>query len=244
MTNDPVRLSVVIPTWNEEGNVRALVGALHNSLKPNNIEYELIFIDDNSTDRTVEVLNYLVEHYPITIQKKVGERGKAQSLLQGFASCKHGLIAMIDADMQYHPKYLPEMVNKITREHYDVVVAERNEQEVSFLRRFISKSFSWLFVRVLHGLKTDAQSGMKVFKKDILEEVNLTAKGWAFDMDFLVQAKNEGYRIGGVPIVFGRRFSGQAKINLFSASWQIGVGALRLKFRDVQVLGQTKRSQG
>jgi dolichol-phosphate mannosyltransferase len=237
-------ISIVIPTWNEQDNVQVLVETIHKTFSLNQIEYELIFIDDYSTDKTVERLRKLAGYYPISIYMKRGERGKAESLVQGFSNVRFHLIAMIDADMQYHPKYLPDMIKKIKNENYDIVVAERNEQETGLLRRLISRSFAWLFVRMLHGLNIDAQSGMKVFRKEVLKHVHLTAKGWAFDMDFLIQAKDAGFKITGIPIVFEKRFSGEAKINLFSASWQIGLDALRLKHKSVQVNNFDKQGHG
>ncbi|TSC77520.1 MAG: dolichol-phosphate mannosyltransferase, partial [Parcubacteria group bacterium Gr01-1014_24] len=78
-------ISVVIPTLNEEGNIKPLVGRLADALEKRGAEYELIFVDDHSTDRTRENIKDLENKYPISLYLKKGQTGKAQSLLEGFS---------------------------------------------------------------------------------------------------------------------------------------------------------------
>jgi glycosyltransferase XagB len=225
------RISIVVPTWNEEGNIKQLVESIDSHLSSHNIAYELIFIDDNSVDSTRDILGELSARYPISVYLKEGQRGKAQSLIQGFGYCKYPLIAMIDADLQYSPEYIPLMIRTLKNEDLDVVIADREDHETGLVRKVVSKSFSTIFVRWLHGLKVDAQSGLKVFRKEILESIHLSSEGWAFDLDFLVQSRKAGFKIGSIPIVFQSRNSGDTKVNLLHASWQIGTEALKLKLK-------------
>lgn len=233
-------LSIVIPTLDEEKNIPLLVQALHNVLEKNGFKYEIIVVDDNSSDGTMDKLVDLSDDYPIRAFLKNGKKGKAQSLIQGFAEAKNPTIVMIDADLQYSPEYIPEMFRKMEDENLDIVVANRVDHETGFLRKFISKSFLTFFVRFLHGLKVDSQSGLKMFKKELLESLTLKTEGWAFDLDFLVQAKRTGARIGSVPIVFYERANGEAKVNLVQASWQIGKDAMRLYFSGPPVIPHSK----
>jgi cellulose synthase/poly-beta-1,6-N-acetylglucosamine synthase-like glycosyltransferase len=221
-------ISIVIPTWNEEKNIKPLVERIHLTLRKSRIDYEIIFVDDHSSDNTYEVIRNLKRVYPISLHLKRGERGKAQSLLEGFAKAKHNLICMIDADLQYPPEAIPAMIKKLGT-GYDIVVADRTKLKVSFVRRFISRVFLHVFGKLLHKLDVDVQSGLKVFRRSILKDITIKPTPWTFDLDFLVKARMNGYKITSVPITFSSRHSGKAKINLLRASWEVGLRALFLK---------------
>ena len=234
--NDLKKVSIVIPTLNEQDNIKPLVKRINAALSDKRrFEYEIIFIDDNSTDATPRVIAEMAETYPVQFFLKKGERGKAESLIEGFAKAQNPYIVMIDADLQYPPEHIPEMIEKLEADNLDVVVADRADHLTGFVRILLSKVFTFLFVKFLHGLKVDSQSGLKVFKHTVLERMDLVSKGWAFDLDFLIQAKHAGFNIGSIPIVFHERQFGEAKINVLKASWQIGVDALRLKLRGASV---------
>ncbi|MEK7643433.1 MAG: glycosyltransferase [Patescibacteria group bacterium] len=223
------RISIIVPTRNEGENVAPLVRRIHRTCELAKLNYELIFIDDHSEDETWSELKRLTRAYPIRSFRKIGARGKAQSLIEGFACAKYSFIAMIDADLQYPPEAIPKMVEAIEDGESDVVVANRTEHHEGALRAFVSKTFHFIFARALHGLDVDTQSGLKVFRKEIIERITLNPAPWAFDMEFLVKAMRAGYRIGNVDIVFGERYAGESKINVLKASWEIGISALRLK---------------
>lgn len=86
-----------------------LVRRIHAALKKANIVYDIIFIDDHSSDDTVKILRELREKYPITTRTKRGKPGKAYSILEGSKLAKSEFVAMIDGDLQYPPELLPEM---------------------------------------------------------------------------------------------------------------------------------------
>ena len=224
------KVSIIVPVWNEEGSVNDLVTRIDFSFKKNNLEYEIIFVDDNSTDKTVTLVQTLAKKYPIKIIAKVGKRGKASSLLQGFSSSDSDIIAMIDADLQYPPEDLPKMV-MLLNENTDIVVAHRRQHKVSKLRKLLSWGFHYFFTKKLHNLDHDAQSGMKVFKREVLDRVVISPSPWSFDLEFLLRARDSGYRIASHDIVFQKRSSGKAKIKLVQAIPEIGLSSLKLKYR-------------
>lgn len=219
-------ITVVVPVWNETDSVQELTQRISDALKKNKISYEIVFVDDHSTDGTTTKLGELAKIYPITIVQKKGPRGKAQSLLEGFAKAKYDVIAMIDADLQYPPEALPEMMLKL--EEADIVVANRKEQHVPMMRKILSSGFHFLFTKLLHGLPVDAQSGMKVFRKEILDRIELSPTPWSFDLEFLLKGRDAGYRIADLDIVFASRKNGETKIHLLSASTEIGLSSIRL----------------
>ncbi len=221
-------ISIIIPTLNEEDNVVPLVKRINTALKSKKITYEIIFIDDNSTDKTQKIIQSLTKKYPVQFFTKVHQPGKAQSLIEGLEKAKYEYLCFIDADLQYPPEAIPQMITKLI-EGSDIVVANRKEQQTSFIRQLASRTFMYVFARVLHGIKCDVQSGLKVFKKEVFASVAIAPSPWTFDMEFLVKAQALGYTIGTVPITFVTRVAGQTKINLVGATLEIGLHALKLK---------------
>ncbi|QQR77298.1 MAG: glycosyltransferase [Candidatus Moraniibacteriota bacterium] len=225
------RISVLVPTLNEEGNVADLVRRVDVSFRAADIEYEVIFIDDHSTDGTRTEVEKLSKTYPVFFHLKKGNRGKAYSILEGFDYAHFETIAMIDADLQYPPEALPDMCAKL-HHGFDIVVANRIERETSLLRRVLSRGFALVFSRFLHGLDVDVQSGMKVFRARVAHEVKITPDPWTFDLEFLLTARNYGYEIGGQTIAFAERTSGESKIVFWKAIREIGWNAVKLRFRE------------
>ena len=225
------KVSIVVPVWNEAKNIRSLVKQIDDALRTNNIGYEIIFVDDNSTDTTRVVINQLEDSYPVRLFSKIGNKGKAHSLLEGFTYAKYELICMIDADLQYPPAAIPEMIEKIVN-GADIVVGNRQKYAAGLPRKLMSKTFNFLFVKMLHGFNVDAQSGLKVFRKKVVQHITLNPSSWTFDLELLVKARNAGYKIESIDIEFHKRHAGNSKIALIKSSAEIGMNALKLKLTD------------
>lgn len=223
-------LDIIIPVKNEVRNIDELVNRINNSLLDKNIDYRMIFVDDHSTDKTVELLNLLKKNYPIRIYIKQGKPGKAYSILEGVAKSAAEYVVMIDADLQYPPEAIPEML-ELTKKH-GVVVARRAKYKDSKVRKLFSHSFNTLFGKVLHGFKCDVQSGLKLFKREIalfVDPQKITP--WTLDLTLLHTAQDLGYSIGEVNIKFSKRANGKSKVNLLSTTLEIGKQALKLKLQ-------------
>ncbi len=214
-------LSVIIPTLDEADNIKKLVTRLATTLRDCTNEFELIFIDDFSTDKTVNQINKLATLFPVRVYQKDGRKGKSFSLIQGFKLAKYELLAMIDADLQYPPEALAEMLNKISIENADIVLTRRNKYYEDHLRSFGS-GFNNYLNRHLFGFNYDVQSGLKLFTKDIYQKMNFKKVGpWTFDMLFLTQAKQLNSNIAVVDIKFDTRLYGQSKVNFIKVGFEI-----------------------
>ena len=224
------KISIIIPTLNEEGNIIKLVERIDNALKANNIGYEIIFIDDHSTDGTIKVIKSVLSKYPVSYHIKKGKRGKAYSLIEGFEYAKYDLLAIIDADLQYPPEAISKMADEIAS-GADIVIANRIVSHKNLLRKIASVSFSFFFAKLLHGLNYDVQSGLKLFRRQIVKEIEMNPSPWTFDLGFLINARNAGYKLSYVDIIFGDRCSGKSKIHFLKSVYEIGGNALNLKFR-------------
>src|SRR3989344_1900307 len=228
-------VSIIIPVINEQNNIKPLIQGIFNAFFNKNLIFEVIVIDDHSTDLTPKIVAELKKKYQIRYFLKKGRKGKAFSLLEGFSYARYNLLAMIDADLQYPPEAIPALAEKIS-DSVGVVVAQRKFGKINLVRKILSYGFSFVFVRLLHGLRHDVQSGLKVFKKEIIEKISLSPGPWSFDLEFLLKAKHLGYRSENYEITFEKRQQGKAKISLLHASWEIGISALKLLFLEPPVI--------
>ncbi len=225
------RLSVIIPTLNERGNIEPLVKRLSRALDEAGITWEAIFIDDHSTDGTFQQLERMAQAgFPIAPYPKEGKRGKAYSLLEGFARTQYENIVILDADLQCPPEAIGPMFEHLSN-GADVVVANRRNAVGNPCRRLASWIFHEVFARRLNGLQVDSQSGLKLFRRSVLESVTLCPSPWTFDMEFLLKAQLAGYAVKGCAVDFSERTSGESKISLWNASIEISWNALSLWFQ-------------
>lgn len=223
-------LDIIIPVKNEAHALLQLVLRLHKTLTKANIRYTLIFVDDRSTDATVAQIQKLSKSYPIKLVHKQGKPGKAFSILEGAAVATQEFVVMLDADLQYPPEAIPQMLQK-TPEHA-VVVANRRIYKNTWFRRIASRSNAFIFGKLLFGLQHDVQSGLKLFKREIIEHIDRSViSPWAFDIPLLFTALELGYTIGSVDITFEKRGGGTSKIRFLEVAGQIASSALRLRLK-------------
>ncbi len=220
MNTHAPQVSIVIPTLNEAHNIETLVLRIHDSLKVQNIPYEIIFVDDRSTDSTISLIKKLQTSYPIKLIEKENHipRGKACSILEGTKYAASENIIMLDADLQYPPEVIPLLLEKAKT--YGVVIAERKTYKSNLLRRFGSRLNAFIFGRLLFGLNFDTQSGLKLFRREIAHYIeNASISPWALDIHLLFTARELGYSIGTIPITFELRQGGDSKINFAKAAF-------------------------
>jgi dolichol-phosphate mannosyltransferase len=124
MPSPPIELAVVIPTYNESENIPLLLVALGKALR--GIEWEVVFVDDNSPDKTAELIRVLaLTNRRIRVLERIGRRGLSSACIEGMLATPAPYIAVMDADMQHDESILPRMLERMKSEHLDVVVGSR-----------------------------------------------------------------------------------------------------------------------
>jgi glycosyltransferase involved in cell wall biosynthesis len=229
MTAKQEPISIIVPTLNEAENVALLFKRIDATLTPRKIPYELIIIDDHSTDGTLEILRAAARSKHVRLFIKQGKPGKAYSLLEGFAHARFNIICMIDADLQYPPEAIAGMYADLHKKHVDIVISERVELHTPLFRRLSSKVFQFVFAKLLFGINYDTQSGLKLFRKHVIESILLTPSPWSFDLEFIVRSLEHGYTLSSRDIIFAERHSGRAKINVFKATFELAYAAIQLR---------------
>lgn len=223
-------IDILLPVLNEAQSLPVLVERIDKTFKKAKFEYQIIAVDDHSSDESVKVLTDLAKDFPITILRKKGKAGKAYSILEAAASSQAEFLCMIDADLQYPPEVIPQMM-KLAEDH-GVVIGKRKKYNGSLMRRFGSRGVAWFCGRILLGITGDVQSGLKVFRRDILAEIPKSEiTPWALDLPLLHTAMDMGYTIDEVEIDFDERKHGHSKLQLIGPSFQIAGGALKLKMK-------------
>lgn len=235
-------ISVVIPVFNEQGSISELIKRISISLKKAKFIYQIIIVDDNSTDHTASIVKKLGRAHYVSYLLKHGKKGKAYSLFEGFAKAIYQNIAFIDADLQYPPEEIVKMALELRKA--DIVSANRKQYNDSLTRRILSRSFRLGFGKILFGLDHDIQAGLKVFKKEVITTIGFVpSTQWTFDLEFLRSAKEAGFKVINHDITFQRRKKGNSKVGLLKTSYEIGTSALRLKLKPINPFHVNPQSQ-
>ncbi len=221
-------VSIVIPVRNEKPNLEDLVMRIDRTFRNADKRYEIIAIDDYSSDNSYTLLKTLSQLYPIKVFKKNGVIGKGASIIEGFEHINGSIIVTLDADLSYPPENVIGMISKI--DEYDVVVGTRVYMDgEKRIKKIFAKISQFLFGKIMFGLDYDVQSGLKVFKRQVIDSIILFPTRWSFDLEFLYKADQAGYSIIGYPIQYGSRHHGIDKLNPFLALIELGIMTMRYR---------------
>jgi dolichol-phosphate mannosyltransferase len=213
-------LSVIIPTYNERENILPLVERLSRTLA--NYHYEIIFVDDNSKDGTVDVISDLSAKYPVKVLVRKSERGLATAVLHGLKFATGNIIGVMDADLQHPPEINAALLQAIEK-GADMAVASRYVPggavpNWGLARRIISKgalTLAHLFLPSSRKVK-DPMSGFFMFRGEKLAGLEFKPIGFKILLEMLVIGHFQN--VVEVPFVFEDRSSGRSKMK---ASQQI-----------------------
>ena len=201
-------ISVIVPVYNEEDNVVPLTQQIDDSLK--GFDYEIIYIDDFSTDTTKK--NVVNMNNPRVILVELRKNyGQSLALAAGFDQAKGDFIVTLDGDMQNDPSDIPHMIEKAETEDWDVVTGIRAKRKDSFIRTIPSKIANFLIRRATRLDLKDQGCAIKVFKKDIAKDLNLYGEMHRF---INLLAHLNGARITQIPVKHHPRIHGQSKYGL------------------------------
>jgi len=202
MTRKNCELSVIIPAYNEEANIRNTVHATYAALSDKVKSFEIIIVNDGSKDRTAAVVENLIKEKKLKDCLKLvtysPNMGKGWALKNGFEASVGQYIAFFDADLDISPDHITQYLDVLKNKNVDTVVASKRHKdsilEYSRIRILISTIY-YLFNRIFFRLKVrDTQSGVKVFRRKILEITmpGLLVKRFAFDLELLVNIRRQG----------------------------------------------------
>jgi hypothetical protein len=238
-------LSIVIPAYNEERGIAAImqrVLAIRADLKKVGIEeLELLVVDDGSKDRTAQVASDLERNEQgVRLIQHPHNRGYGAALKTGFSNAKGDLIGFLDADGTYPPEFFPQLCNE-TLNGCDLVIGSRmsgTESKMPLTRKIGNLFFATLLTLVGRQHVSDSASGMRVFKRQVLERIYPLPDGLNLTPVMSTRAIHEGIRMAEVPIPYEERM-GNSKLSvvrdgsifLQSIIWTV------LMYNPVRILG-------
>ena len=202
-----IKYSVVIPAYNEEGAAQELHSELVQVMNSLGENYEIIFINDGSSDKTFEVLRSLEPVKIICFRKNYGQTA---ALDAGIKAAHGEIIITLDADGQNPPSEIPKLLEKM-KEGYDVVSGWRKNREDSFFKKFTSRGANRLRHFLVNDGINDSGCTLKAYKRECFEDVNLQGEMHRFIPAIL---KINGFKIGEVIVEHRSRKTGNTKYNL------------------------------
>ena len=234
-STDP-QLSLVVPTFNEAGNVALLVEKLEAVL--GHIKWEVTFVDDNSPDGTADVVKELGKSKPyVHCIKRIGRRGLSSACIEGMASSNAPIVAVMDADLQHDETVLPQMFDMVDGGK-DLVLASRffdgqtAEEGLTKFREIGSNAANWIANLVTGTKITDPMTGFFMLKRDRFEQVapNLSSEGFKILLDIIATARNMGapLDIGEVGFKFRARHDGESKMSPLVAAQFFGLALSKM----------------
>ena len=219
-------LSVVIPVYNEEENVRLLHEGLRNALEPLDLEYELLFIDDGSTDGTLPILEEIqAKDSKVVVLSLRRNFGQTAAFAAGFDFARGDVIVTMDGDLQNDPLDIPKLLEAI-KEHDLVSGWRKKRQDPFFSRRLPSMMANWLISKVTGVKLHDYGCSLKAYRRDVIKNLKLYGEMHRF---IPAVASWYGVRVAEVETVHHPRLRGKSKYGI-SRTIKVVLDLITVKF--------------
>ncbi|MGB9788951.1 MAG: glycosyltransferase family 2 protein [Dictyoglomus turgidum] len=205
---EKIDISFVIPVKDEEGTLRELYKGIVENTSPLNLSFEIIFIDDGSSDNSYKILKELHEEDKrVKLIRFRRNFGKASALSSGFQKAKGEIIITMDADLQDDPREIPRFIEKI-REGYDLVSGWKKERKDPITKTLPSKIFNKL-ASLFTGVNIhDFNCGYKAYKREVIENLEIYGELYRY---IPALAHSKGFRITEIPVIHHERRYGKSK---------------------------------
>ncbi len=211
--------SLIIPIYNEERIIKRTLETLREFLKKQKEEWEVILVNDGSTDKTLEILeNFKPRFFKIISYPK--NRGKGYAIKKGILEANGNFIGFIDADLAYSFENLKQAFKEL--KNANIVIGSRslakiNNVRTNLLRKIYGRIFNIMSNLILQMNFKDTQCGLKVFRKEVAKEIfkMQRVENYGFDTEILFIAKKKNYRIKEIPAYLSPHHSyNKSKVNL------------------------------
>ncbi len=205
-------VSVTMPAYNEEENIRPMVlesvGVMEDLLKEGQIEdYEVIVVNDGSRDNTAGVVQQLSQEFPKVRLVDLGvNQGYGAAVYTGFINARKDLVFLTDSDKQFEVSEIRRLLPLLAEA--DLVAGYRAPRRDPFKRRLFGAGWSALVTLLFGYTVRDVDCAFKLFRREIMDAINIESRGATFSAEFLVRAKRKGYRFREVPVTHLPRVAG------------------------------------
>jgi glycosyltransferase involved in cell wall biosynthesis len=217
MTSKVEMVSVVIPTLNEAGTIKAAIDTIDKYVM---YPKEIIIVDSNSTDGTIEIVK------DTNLCKLIIEprRGYGIALRTGIKNAKGNIIIMVDADGTYEFKHIDMLINRMLEKDADMALATRMydpNKAMGFLNFLGNKAITLTYDFFYSQFLSDSQSGFRAISHEAIDKVKLKETDMAFATEMLIQFAREGYNMVEIPTTYKPRTYGKTKLKPFKSGIEI-----------------------
>jgi glycosyltransferase involved in cell wall biosynthesis len=229
MSGSPVLLSIVIPAYNEKTTIREILRRVGEVELPGFVEREIVVVDDGSTDGTGDMLREMEQRddpVPFRLFEQPENRGKGAAIRRGFQEAGGDLLLIQDADLEYHPRDYPALLQPILDNEADVVYGSRflgGPHRVLYFWHSLGNRFLTTVSNIFTDLNlSDMETGYKVFRREVVDGLELRSRRFGIEPELTAKVARRGARIFEVPISYwGRTYAEGKKIG-----WKDGVAAV------------------
>jgi dolichol-phosphate mannosyltransferase len=204
-------ISIIIPTYNEAGNIEKLVRIIQKELSKK--KFEITVVDDDSPDKTWKVAQDLIKkegYSNVKVIRRKNERGLSSAVIEGFRNSTGEILGVLDADLSHPPELMNKMIDGCRKN--DIVIASRyvdnGREDMSLFRKSVSLGAT-LLARPLTKVN-DPMSGYFFFRRDVINDSTLKPTGYKILLEILVKGKYKKYT--EINFSFGKRYSGKSKL--------------------------------
>ena len=220
-----MKLSVIIPIYNEINTLEEIISRVQDT----GLADEIVLVDDGSIDGTREIVNNFTDQEGFIVVMHEKNRGKGAAVRSGFEVATGDVFLIQDADLEYDPREYVNLLKPLEEGLSEVVYGSRflgASRRVAMFWHMIANKMLTLFTNILYDtILTDMETGYKVFKREVVDDMPLHAKRFEFEPEFTAKILKRKYRIFEVPITFNPRdYEEGKKIGLpdaFEALWAL-----------------------
>jgi len=212
MTNS---ISIILPALNEEGNIEAAIQDIQSYFHSREEKYELIVIDDGSTDSTGEIAERLAkENGSVRVIHHSINKGYGSALKEGFESSKYKYVFFTDSDRQFDIKGLDILLPLIKTDAVEIIIGYRLKRKDPFIRRFLSWGYNSLVGYLFDLNVKDIDCAFKIFRKDIFSKIKIESKDFFVNTEILAKARYYGFNVLEVGVPHFPRTAGKTTVTL------------------------------
>jgi dolichol-phosphate mannosyltransferase len=214
--------SIILPTYNERENLPIIFYLLDKTLTAAKLDYEVVVVEDSSPDGTLEVAESLQKSYGekrLQILSRKGKLGLGSAYKDGLKKARGDRIILMDADLSHHPKFIPQMVALMDKDKTEIVTGTRYKAGGGVYgwdvkRKLTSKGANFLADFLLSPGVSDLTGSFRLYERSAIDRILplVRSTGYAFQMEIVVLAKKEGFKVSEVGITFVDRLYGESKL--------------------------------